>query len=105
MTTPVPLLFPRVATRTHKLGDLTIEKGTIVNLEISACQHKASFFDEPSIFKPERWEKLENQPNLSQHFIPFSVGQRICLGQQLSMIESRVAVIAFLLNFKNGKPI
>eukprot|EP01017_Pseudomicrothorax_dubius_P012562 TRINITY_DN15265_c0_g1_i1.p1 TRINITY_DN15265_c0_g1~~TRINITY_DN15265_c0_g1_i1.p1 ORF type:complete len:117 (-),score=23.98 TRINITY_DN15265_c0_g1_i1:35-385(-) len=29
---PAPYLFPRMATATHKLGDITILKGTIVNV-------------------------------------------------------------------------
>jgi cytochrome P450 len=42
---------------------------------------------------------------MSQDFYPFSLGVRTCIGQQLALIQSKVALIVFLMNFKNGSEV
>jgi cytochrome P450 len=38
--TPVPFIVTRQATQDHKIGDINIEKGTLVNAEILSRHHK-----------------------------------------------------------------
>lgn len=48
---------------------------------------------------------MESLTNVSQDFFPFSLGVRTCIGQQLALIQSKVALIVFLLNFKNASEV
>ena len=51
---PTPIVFPRKAMADHKLGDLKIKKGTIVEFSIVALPCGKGLSDEEE-FKPERW--------------------------------------------------
>lgn len=51
---PTPIVFPRKATADHKLGDLKIKKGTIVEFSIVALPTGKGLKDEEE-FIPERW--------------------------------------------------
>lgn len=51
----VPQIVMREATRDHYLGDVFIEKGTIVCLEIVAHHFKEEVFENPHEFNPNRW--------------------------------------------------
>ncbi len=47
MATSAPNLLPREALKDHKIGDLTISKGTIVNVEILSNHYKEDIYLKP----------------------------------------------------------
>jgi cytochrome P450 len=51
---PTPIVFPRKAIADHKLGDLKVKKGTIVDFSIVALPCGKGLTEEEK-FKPERW--------------------------------------------------
>jgi len=68
-------------------GDLTVDKyvipsNTLLFANIWSIHHNPLIFHDPHEFNPDRWL---NDPNLknSKHFMPFSVGPRMCC-QKLS---------------------
>ncbi len=63
---PAPHLMQRKALVDHKLGDIQIKKGMGVIVDIISRLYDESVFEDPFQFKPERWEKLENSPSISQ---------------------------------------
>jgi cytochrome P450 len=103
MLPPVPHNMLREALCDHILGDIRILKGDTVSIEILANHYREEVFPDPFDFLPERWEKLEQQSDLSKYYFPFSLGPRVCIGQQLALLESKVALIVFLLSFKKGR--
>ncbi|KAK7905460.1 hypothetical protein LTR67_000182 [Exophiala xenobiotica] len=61
------------------------------------CYDKEVFPD-PKEYRPERW-LVEDTTELQKHFHPFSRGARSCIGQNLSVVEQRLAFAYFVLNF------
>lgn len=57
---------------------VTIEKGTPVILPVYGLHHDSKYFEDPELFKPERF--LNKEKLTKYTFIPFGEGPRICLG-------------------------
>ncbi len=52
---PATIIFIRVATEDHKLGDIKIKKGTFLNVGIGANTLREEIFPEPLKFDPDRF--------------------------------------------------
>jgi len=105
MATPTPTLFMRKAIKDHKLGDLMVKRGTIVNVGIIANNFDPDLHEDPDVFKVERWieEGSRTRKSIGEFpyaFIPFSAGVRNCLGQHLAISEAKVIFGLFLKKFK-----
>lgn len=55
---------------------IIIEKGTPIYISLYGLQQDEKYFDQPEMFNPER----HNQ-KLSDAYIPFGVGPRMCVGK------------------------
>ena len=97
--TPAPFTFPRVAIKDHMLGDLHIKKGVNVRPDFMPMFFDDKYFDNPTQFNPSRWMGNQEKKIDSYAFIPFSAGQRNCIGQHLAIIESKVIISEFLNRF------
>lgn len=103
LNAPVPSLIQRKALNDHKLGNILIKKGTIVNISLINSSYSSKFYDEFDKFKPERWI---NNPinNLGDDnsfiYLPFSAGARNCIGQHVALIEAKCILAKFLKCFK-----
>lgn len=84
-----------------KLGDLMLPKGINVWLFLPALHRDTdNWGPDASEFKPERFADGVNAAcKHPQAYIPFGLGSRICLGQNLSMIEIKVVLCHLLSNF------
>ncbi|PRP76201.1 cytochrome P450, family 4, subfamily V, polypeptide 4, partial [Planoprotostelium fungivorum] len=85
---------PRQTTRDTTLGPYHFKKGQDLMFHLSAAQLNPAYFKEPTLFLPERFEDEKNMTPLSN--IPFSKGDRSCIGQKFAILEMK-AVLAFML--------
>ena len=97
--TPAPYTFPRVAVEDHKLGDLSVKKGSLVRPDFMTMFFDDKYFDNPTQFSSYRWIDNQNKKLDPYTFIPFSAGPRNCIGQHLAIIEAKVIVSEFLNRF------
>jgi len=93
---PVAILPSRKAATDVQLDKYTIPANTTVGLAIHAIHHNSEFWPNPEVFDPERFA-----PNraIKQHpfaFLPFSLGRRVCIGNNFSLMEQKV-VLSLLL--------
>jgi cytochrome P450 len=73
-----------------ELGDYLIPKGSMIFISPYVTQHNPLYFPEPDEFRPERFTK-ENEKALPKGaYVPFSAGQRICLGKMFALMESKL---------------
>lgn len=103
MHSPVPGLLNRECTKDHYIGDIPINSGVVVSVCISGYHFRDEFFQNPEVFNPYRWDKVDEKDEKKAGFIPFipfSLGTRICIGQHLAMIETKIAVVNFLRRYK-----
>ena len=68
------------------LYNYTIPKGTMLLPNFYSVSMDPQIFEKPEIFKPERWIK-DGRFQKEQEFIPFSVGPRVCVGENLARNE------------------
>lgn len=86
----------RKASEGVDLGDYYIARGTTIMVNMQGVHHNPSFWPEPMEYRPERF--LE-QPK-PYTFIPFVDGPRSCLGQFLSLLESKVVLSTLLKKYR-----
>mgnify|MGYP000887854298 FL=1 len=101
LATPAPILAPREARKTHKLGELLIHKGTVL-IPVFILNHtNAKYFDDPTEFRPDRWRNsagkvMSSHPQNPFIFTPFSTGSRNCIGQHMAMLEAKIILSEFM---------
>uniref|UniRef100_A0A0B7AYM6 Cytochrome P450 n=1 Tax=Arion vulgaris TaxID=1028688 RepID=A0A0B7AYM6_9EUPU len=99
-------LFPlistilRVAIDTKKYGNITIPKGTYVQIPIGDIMKDPEHWPDPDRFDPERFSPENKVGRDPLAFMPFGYGPRICLGMRLAMAELKVILVFLLRDFK-----
>ncbi|PVH72215.1 cytochrome P450 [Cadophora sp. DSE1049] len=95
-----PLRMPRVAPKQgYQFGKYQVPAGVTVSSSNYFRCYDENFFPEPFRFLPERWLS-ENANSLNASWLPFSRGNRSCIGQQMSMIETKLFVAQFVRRFE-----
>ncbi|KAF9634835.1 benzoate 4-monooxygenase cytochrome p450 [Lasiodiplodia theobromae] len=81
-----------------------VPEGTIVSsAQLFYCADPSAF-PEPEKFKPERWF-VEDMAAMNRSLVVFSLGTRSCIGQNLALIELKIAISQIILNFNPGMTI
>ncbi|WP_406444776.1 cytochrome P450 [Streptomyces sp. NBC_00631] len=85
-------LFTRVTTRETELAGCRLPAGATVLYSPYLLHHDPSSFPDPERFDPDRW--LPGRPTAEQRraMMPFSAGNRKCLGDEFAMMEVTVAL-------------
>lgn len=78
----------RVASETVEVGPYVLPKGTKIMVCIQGVHHNPAYWKDPLEYRPERF-LTEIQPYT---FLPFVEGPRMCLGQFLSLLETKVVL-------------
>lgn len=70
------------------IGEYHVPKGTQLYLNQWVVHHDPRWFDEPEVFRPERWENdlVKRLPHGA--YFPFGDGPRICIGNHFAMMEA-----------------
>lgn len=95
-------IFPHVANQDTSIGGYFVEKDSVVFFNNYNLCMSPELWDEPTKFKPERFVK-DGQVVKPEHFLPFSVGRRSCMGYKIIQYVS-FAIIANCLNHFNLTP-
>ena len=95
ITPPVSAILPRLAVVDHKLGDLFIKKGDLVQVELLYNGFNPQVFTNPDEFDPNRW--LAPDFKLEPYaYVPFSAGPHNCIAQQFVYIQVKVIISEML---------
>eukprot|EP00930_Biecheleria_cincta_P000487 TRINITY_DN10105_c0_g1_i1.p1 TRINITY_DN10105_c0_g1~~TRINITY_DN10105_c0_g1_i1.p1 ORF type:complete len:469 (+),score=89.60 TRINITY_DN10105_c0_g1_i1:81-1487(+) len=97
---PAPMVMRRTKFD-EELGGYEVPAGTDLSLNIWCMQRDPAVFEEPDVFKPDRWltTDAEKLKRMQDHWAPFMVGARSCIGQQFSMMEMRVVIATLVRRF------
>ena len=72
------------------------EKNIIINFYgLHRCPE---YWDDPNLFNPSRFEK-QGVSKSKLPFMPFGYGPRVCIGASFSLLEMKILLTVFLLNF------
>ncbi|KAF3768104.1 hypothetical protein M406DRAFT_70202 [Cryphonectria parasitica EP155] len=92
--TVIPLNLPRETTRDVEYEGLFIPKGTTVYMNATACNHDEELWEDPHVFRPERWLEKPDAPVFT-----FGLGYRMCAGHLLATRELYLIFMRLLASF------
>ena len=92
---------PRVALKDCELGGYAIPEGAKVFVSIYAIHRHPQFWSERNTFRPERFL---NGTSLQKAYMPFGLGGRVCIGQNLAMLIGQL-VLATLAQHIRFEPL
>ncbi|GAB1288649.1 Cytochrome P450 2J6 [Apodemus speciosus] len=100
----IPLNVPREVAMDTNLNGFHLPKGTMVLTNLTALHRDPKEWATPDVFNPEHF--LENgQFKKRESFLPFSMGKRACLGEQLARSELFIFFTALIQKFTFKPPI
>lgn len=78
---------------------MVLPKGSSIRAHVFSM-FRETWIDRPTEFVPDRWAPEAPQlAELKEMFIPFSLGKRACIGQNMAMFQLRLVAAYFLHNF------
>jgi cytochrome P450 len=94
-----PMYF-RTSVKEDKIGDYTIRGNSPVILSPFATHHDPRFWPNPDKFDPERFlpERFDNHTRKA--YYPFGKGQRICIGQDMSLATALIMLVTFVQKYE-----
>ncbi|XP_078407104.1 cytochrome P450 2U1 isoform X1 [Cetorhinus maximus] len=99
MTTVVPLAIPHMASETVDFKDYTIPKGSIVVANLWSVHRDPSMWEHPDEFNPSRFLDADGNIVKNEAFMPFGIGKRICMGEQMAKMELFLIFSTLLQSF------
>jgi cytochrome P450 family 6 len=84
------------------LGDLAVKKGTIINYNPRAIFYDPNIFEDPEIFRPERWQHENPKFSINELTnLAFGGGPRSCIGKHLGLLETKIGLVKFMKRYTN----
>ena len=78
---------------------MLLPKGSLV-VASYFTMFRERWIDQPDVYLPERWSDSNPQlPQLKEMLMPFSLGKRACIGQNMAMFQLRIVAAHFLHYF------
>ncbi len=96
---PVYTMFRETVTDV-KLGGYRIPAGSGLMLPQWAVHRSPRWYDEPTVFDPERWtpDRARSRPRFA--YFPFGGGPRHCIGKQFSMLEATLILATIAREYR-----
>jgi cytochrome P450 len=78
---------------------IVIPKGATLMVSMQGVHHNPEIWTEPLKYNPDRFFIDQTHLNVPFSFLPFIEGPRMCLGQYLALLESKIVLALILLHF------
>ncbi len=83
-----------------KLGEYSIPKGASIQAILMVAHiDKETFGEDASSFRPERWISDDGKLKKFKEFMPFGLGKRQCVGENLAKKEMFIVTVSLLQRF------
>nr|ARO89866.1 cytochrome P450 Cyp2u1 [Andrias davidianus] len=99
MTVVVPLSIPHMASETTVFQGYTIPKGSVIVPNLWAVHRDPNIWEKPNDFNPRRFLDENGQVLKKDAFIPFGIGRRVCMGEQLAKMELFLMFVNLMQSF------
>ena len=95
---PAPV-YVRDALEADTMDGYTIPAGSAVMLSPYFTHRHPDFWENPLQFDPERWTPEREEARHPYAYHPFAAGQRICIGNNFSLLESHILLALLARRF------
>ncbi|KAH0624275.1 hypothetical protein JD844_007963 [Phrynosoma platyrhinos] len=79
--------LPRLCVKDTMIRQFSIKRGTVIFPNIASALHDPKEWETPLQFNPGHFLDKDGNFTCPEAFIPFSLGQRVCLGENLAKTE------------------
>ncbi|XP_010997363.1 cytochrome P450 2U1 [Camelus dromedarius] len=100
----VPLSIPHMTSEKTVLQGYTIPKGTIILPNLWSVHRDPTVWEKPDDFYPSRFLDDQGQVIKKETFIPFGIGKRVCMGEQLAKMELFLMFVSLMQSFTFALP-
>ncbi|XP_041862601.1 cytochrome P450 2J4-like [Melanotaenia boesemani] len=100
----IPLNVAHMTNKDTTLDKYTIPKGTLIIPTLHSVLHDKQMWETPNTFNPQHFLDQDGKFRKREAFIPFSAGQRVCLGEQLARMELFLFFTSLLQRFSFSAP-
>lgn len=100
----VPLAIPHMTSEKTVLQGYTIPKGTVVIPNLWSVHRDPAIWEKPDDFCPDRFLDDQGQLLKRETFIPFGIGKRVCMGEQLAKMELFLMFVSLMQSFTFALP-
>jgi cytochrome P450 len=96
---PAAPFYVRDAIASDTIGGFDIPEGAAIMLSPYFTHRHASFWENPDVFDPDRWTREREAGRHGYAYHPFAAGQRICIGNNFSLLESHLLLAILAQRF------
>lgn len=89
----------RTAVEADQIDGFAISPGQNVAVMQHTIHHHPEFWPEPARFDPDRFKPGTSADRPATAWIPFGAGQRLCIGQELALMEGQLALTMIAQRF------
>ncbi|XP_075400058.1 cytochrome P450 2U1 [Tenrec ecaudatus] len=104
LTVVVPFAIPHMTSEETVLQGYTIPKGTVVLPNLWSIHRDPAIWEKPDDFCPGRFLDDQGQLIKTEIFIPFGIGKRVCMGEQLAKMELFLMFVSLMQSFTFSLP-
>jgi cytochrome P450 len=97
---PPGTALARQATSNTRLGDQDVTTSTMILIPIFALHRHRLLWDHPDRFDLNRFAPAAVKARPRHAYLPFSAGQRVCIGASFAMMEATVMLASVLRAFR-----
>ncbi len=94
-----PMYF-RTSVEDDVVGEYTLRGGSTVIISPYATHRDPLYWDNPETFDPDRFSQDRFDSKARRAYYPFGKGQRICIGQDLSLATALIMLVTLVQKYK-----
>ncbi|XP_063917019.1 cytochrome P450 306a1-like [Zophobas morio] len=102
--TVAPLGLPHWASENIHVENFTIPKGSMIMPLLWAIHMDPKIHKDPEEFRPKRFLDDDGSFVKPESFLPFQIGKRVCVGEEIAQIMMSILIANVLRNFKIERP-